>query len=368
MKFSFKYVVYIILLIALLACLGMMISIRSTSEPLLPTPPPTPVPTPTPTPVPTPTPEPEYYTISFVGDNTLASDDGGGRYNSVIENDMTRPYANVAEYFKDDDLSIANLECTISDVPLFSDMLFHFRTPSENLQILKNGNIDFVTTANNHSGDFGEEGLESTFTALDAAGISYGADGQSVIYETESGLKVGIFCAEEFAYKSACVEAINSLRSKGAEYIICALHWGNEGSYHPTDDQQTLAHALIDAGADVIYGSHPHVLQPVEEYNGGIIMYSLGNWSFGGNSNPRDMDTAIVQLTVKRDIDGSISTDATTLIPCRISSTADYNDYCPTPYEVDSEEYIRALSKLNGTFEGADLNVDYSFMYQTPTE
>ena len=127
--------------------------------------------------------------------------------------------------------------------------------------------------------------------------------------------------------------------------------------------QTSLAHAAIDAGADLVYGSHPHVLQPVEEYGDGFIIYSLANWSFGGNSRPADMDTAIVQLTVMRDTDGAVSIFDYKLIPCRVSSVSSHNDYCPTPYEEGSEDYERALSKISGVYSGPNFNVDYSFMH-----
>ena len=167
----------------------------------------------------------------------------------------------------------------------------------------------------------------------------------------------------------ACVAAITAMKEQGAEYIICMFHWGQEEVvYHPKQVQIDLAHACIDAGANLIYGSHSHCLQPIEEYNGGLVLYSMGNWSFGGNTGPKDMDTAIVQVSVKRDLDGSISNDSYTIIPCCISSRPvlegymdyGYNDFCPTPYAEGTELYARALSKILGSYEGPDGVVDYS--------
>ena len=129
-----------------------------------------------------------------------------------------------------------------------------------------------------------------------------------------------------------------------------------------------LARACVDAGADLVYGSHSHCLQPMEEYNGGIILYSMGNWSFGGSSGPTDPDTAIFQLTIRRDPDGSIHNDSYEIIPCCVSSDLAaaaakkdmYNNYQPTPYEPGTEAYDRAMSKITGTYEGKDLSTDYS--------
>ena len=112
-------------------------------------------------------------------------------------------------------------------------------------------------------------------------------------------------------------------------------------------------------------------MQPYELYNDSIILYSMGNWSFGGNSGPRDMDTAIVQITVEKALDGGISTKMLKIIPCCVSSRpvtegytgSGYNDYRPTPYEKDSEDYNRAMSKITGSYDGPDVNVDYSNWY-----
>jgi poly-gamma-glutamate synthesis protein (capsule biosynthesis protein) len=138
------------------------------------------------------------------------------------------------------------------------------------------------------------------------------------------------------------------------------MHWGLEGSYQVTGGHAQLGQAAIDAGADLVYGSHPHVLQKIEEYNGGYIFNSLGNWSFGGNTAPRDRDTAIIQVTVKRDANGIVSLDGYSAIPCCLSSTPSINDYRPEPYEEGSDEWKRTMSKLDGTWTGADLVIDYS--------
>ena len=138
------------------------------------------------------------------------------------------------------------------------------------------------------------------------------------------------------------------------------MHWGIEGSYRVTGGQEQLGRAAIDAGADIVYGSHPHVLQRIDEYNGGYIVNSLGNWSFGGNTAPRDRDTAIVRFSVKRDLDGTVSVEGYEVVPCCLSSTEGINDYRPTPYEEGSEAYERTMSKLDGSFDGPDLVVDYS--------
>lgn len=337
---------------------------------------PSPSPTPEPTPTPTPEPTPEYFTLSFIGDCTLTShqmlwEQSPYHYAMRMNGDYAYPFSNTIDYFDDDDFTFANLECTFSDQVLYSAQTFYFRAPTEWAQILTYGGVDFVTTANNHMYDFGETGAADTFAALEYWGIPYGKDGQVQLYTTESGLTLGIYCAyrDYNPSKDAAVEAIAQLREQGAEYVICAFHWGQELFYEPTQKQIELAHACVDAGADLIYGSHSHCLQPLEEYNGGLILYSMGNWSFGGNTSPSDRDTAIVQVSVKRDLDGTVTTDSYDIIPCCVSSLpvgadngAD-NDYRPTPYAEGTEEYDRALSKLLGTYEISSQGADYSGWY-----
>lgn len=334
----------------------------------------------TPSVEPTPTPEPEYFVISAIGDCTLTSHQNIGKneaksYASKMGEDYAYPFSNTVSYFESDELTIANLECTLSDARLSSMEQFYFLCPSAYAQILTEGKVDFVTTANNHAMDFGQRGLDDTYAALEEYGVPYGKEGEAQILTTENGLKIGIYCDYHKYYPDpdTCTAAIRGLRDEGADYVICMFHWGKELNYQPQQEQIDLAHTCIDAGADLIYGSHSHCLQPVEEYNGGYILYSMGNWSFGGSTNPRDPDTAIVQIRICREGDGSVHNDALSVIPCSVSSrpalegyTGDnYNDYCPTPYEEGSEGYERTMSKLDGSYEGGNVVVDYSNWYHS---
>ena len=368
-----KYLVSVLCLFVAFCAMGVIVMKRISSaavQPSAPTPSPAetveptpePTPTPVPTPTPTPEPEPEYFTISYIGDCTLASHQYTSDYSQKMNGDYSYPFANTVEYFRNDEYTIGNLECTFSDQNLWSDQTFFFRAPAEWANILVEGCVDFVTTANNHSMDFGTTGAEDTYAALEAVNIPYGKEDQAQIVTTPNGLKLGIYCAfnNYTPDTGKCLAAIEQLKNDGADYIICAFHWGIELHVRPEQYQIDLAHACIDAGADMVYGSHPHCLQPIEEYNGGVILYSMGNWSFGGNTNPSDWDTAIVQVTLKRDLDGSVTNDGITVIPCCVSQARDSNDYRPTPYGEGTEEYDRVISKLDGSYDGPNGNADYS--------
>ena len=309
--------------------------------------------------------EPNTFVISMVGDCTLASIQTGRDFDSYIDKNGTSwPFSGVLEYLSKDEFTLANLECAFSDEALKSSSLFYFRGPSSYADILMQGSVECVTLGNNHTDDFGAKGVADTKAAVDAAEGSWTAAGESKVFTTEHGLKIGVYCPGWTGLsKNNVITGIQKLKDDGADILIFAPHWGVEGSYRVNANQEALAHAAIDAGAHIVCGTHPHVLQKMESYNGGYIFYSLGNFSFGGNTAPRDVDTAIAQVTVKKDGDGWVI-DGYDLIPCRLSSTDSKNDYRPRPYDKDEDGYARTIGKLDGSWTGSDLNVDYSFMYQ----
>lgn len=310
------------------------------------------------TPAPTPTPDPEYYTISFVGDCTLASANGGGDYKNTVGDDYAYPFAETVQYLSDDDFTLANLECALTTHNVGAIELFLFKADPSYVNIMLEGSVEFVTLANNHAKDYGTTGYEETRETVEAAGIGYAGFDEWALYDA-NGLTIGVY-AFSFGTVAQIEAGIAALKEAGAEFIIAAMHWGTEGTYSPTETQIKQGHAAIDAGADVVYGSHSHTLQPVEEYEGKYIFYSMGNWSFGGNTGPRDRDTAIARLEVTKNGDEANVTGYT-IIPCSLSGGTTGNNYQPTPYEEGSEEYERVLSKLDGSFEGSDLVVNYYF-------
>ena len=297
----------------------------------------------------------ESYVLTFAGDCTLGSNlnnayNGYGFFKTVGD-DMAYPFVNVKSYFEEDDLTLVNLEgpLCVGGNPAVKNHVF--RGNPEFVNMLTENGVEFASLANNHSQDYGNIGYAETKENLENAGISYVERDSSVIVTTESGLTVGIYGAVYYLMEADVIEKeISKLRRTGVDLIIFAPHWGSENSYTPTDDQEYLAHVAIDAGADIVFGTHPHVLQPIEEYKDGVILYSLGNFCFGGNIYPKDYDTALIQLEVIRAADGSVSLGETTIIPACISSVSDRNNYQPTLYEEGSEGYERVMKKLSGTF------------------
>lgn len=300
---------------------------------------------------PTPTMAPVSLTVSVVGDCTLGTDenfDYDTSLNAYYENyGADYFFSNVKSIFSADDLTIANFEGTLTNSEEREDKEYAFKAPAEYAGILTSGSVEAVNTANNHSHDYGDQGYEDTISALDSAGIlNFGYD-KTIVTEVK-GVKVGLVgiyeLKDHLERKEQLKQNIAKVKAEGAQVTIVIFHWGNEKEEVPDSNQTTLAHLAIDEGADLVCGHHPHVLQGIEEYKGKNIVYSLGNFCFGGNQHPSDMDTMIFQQTFTVDQNGVKADNVTNIIPCSVSSDSDYNNYQPTPAEGD--EATRILNKI----------------------
>lgn len=301
------------------------------------------------------TPEPKMdpvsLTLSVVGDCTLGTDeyfDYDTSLNAYYENYGADYFmANVKSIFSKDDLTIANFEGTLTESTEREDKQFAFKAPASYANILTAGSVEAVNTANNHSHDYGEESFNDTLKALDTANILHFGYDETAVTEVK-GVKVGLVGIYELndhlGREEQLKQNIAKVKQDGAQLIVVIFHWGNEKEEVPDENQKTLGHLAIDEGADLVCGHHPHVLQEIEEYKGKNIVYSLGNFCFGGNAYPSDMDTIIFQQTFTIDQNGVKDDNATNIIPCSISSDSDYNNYQPTPAE--GEEATRIMQKI----------------------
>ena len=301
------------------------------------------------------TPEPKMdpisLTLSVVGDCTLGTDeyfDYDTSLNAYYENYGADYFmANVKSIFSKDDLTIANFEGTLTESTEREDKQFAFKAPASYANILTAGSVEAVNTANNHRHDYGEESFNDTLKALDTANILHFGYDETAVTEVK-GVKVGLVGIYELndhlGREEQLKQNIAKVKQDGAQLIVVIFHWGNEKEEVPDENQKTLGHLAIDEGADLVCGHHPHVLQGIEEYKGKNIVYSLGNFCFGGNAYPSDMDTIIFQQTFTIDQNGVKDDNVTNIIPCSISSDSDYNNYQPTPAE--GEEATRIMQKI----------------------
>ena len=316
---------------------------------------------------------PVSLTLSVVGDCTLGTDetfDYDTSLNAYYENYGADYFLqNVRSIFSTDDLTIANFEGTLTDSDEREDKTFAFKAPASYASILSGSSVEAVNTANNHSHDYGDQGFDDTLAALDDAGIVHFGYDETAVMDIK-GIKVGMVGIYELYdhldREQQLKDNIAKVQADGAQLIVVIFHWGNETETVPDSNQTTLGRKAIDLGADLVCGHHPHVLQGIETYKGKNIVYSLGNFCFGGNSSPSDMDTMIYQQTFTIDADGVKNDNVTNIIPCSISSAAydGYNNYQPTPAEGD--EATRILEKINersswiSTAEGTTFTAEYN--------
>lgn len=264
---------------------------------------------------------PDSLTISITGDIMLSR--GVTQYLDQYGYDY--PYDAVRDLFLQDDWTIGNLECAITDRENAADKTkrFIFRADPENATALARGGYDCVSLANNHSMDYLSDGLLDTMVNLEENGLVFAgaaadsASDSSTIFE-KNGIRVGLlaysaFPPEGFFYNKdkPSVRYIGTMDLTGLEkdltdladcdFTIVYFHWGIEYDPFRSIEQELLAKAAIDAGADFVVGTHPHVLQEAEVYKGKYIYYSLGNFIFDRQIPPGTDESMILQLTITGD-------------------------------------------------------------------
>ena len=305
--------------------------------------------------------EPVTITVSAAGDCTLGTDEFfdwsdslPAKYEGV--GDPAYFFQNVQPIFSQDDLTIVNFEGTLTTSEEREDKQFAFKADPAYAKILTAGSVEAANMANNHSKDYGEQSYIDTIKALEDEGITTFGYDRTAVMEIK-GVKVGLLgtyvLREGLGIKDSMMANLESLKEQGAQIIIASFHWGSEKAYEPDSTQIELAHAAIDNGADLVLGHHPHVLEGIEEYQGKNIVYSLGNFCFGGNAYPSDMNTMIFQqtFTIK---DGALQQDnVKNIIPGRISSEDGYNNYQPTPAKGEQgDDILKKIKEYSSWVQG----------------
>lgn len=285
-------------------------------------------------------------TLSAVGDCTLGSDyrvtGAEGTFDEAMRlagGDLSAPFAGVVSVLSKDDLTIANLEGPLSHAKASVDHTFVFNGDPAYAGVLAKGSVEMVNLANNHAGDFGNEGMKQTIEAVDKASVGSFGNGR-IDVRTVKGIEVvniGYLGGGDGVEKRVVKDVKKHKRPDNL--VIVTFHWGIEGSNAPNDDQTRLGRAVVDAGADLVLGHHPHVIQGIETYKGRHIVYSLGNFVFGGNSNPADKDSMIYQEVFAKEA-GVVVSKENRVIPVSISSVATKNDFHPVLLEGAAKERV----------------------------
>jgi len=314
-------------------------------------------------------------TISAVGDVTLGNYRDQGYEGSFRQTygkveDKGYFFENVAEIFREDDMTIANLEGTLTFSEEYEPgRTYNIKGDPEYAFLLSDASVEAVSMANNHRLDYGENGSKDTVASLEEAGVAWAYERNLGFYDVKD-IRIGWVSVNEASQGKSVErfleEGIAKLREEGAQLVLACCHWGTEKEYYPEEYQRELGRKCIDWGADLVIGHHPHVLQGIERYEGRYIVYSLGNFCFGANKNPSDKDTMIFQQTfIFREGELLLEEGNARVIPCRVSSVTTRNDFKPTP--LDGEEGQRVLNRINEFSKEFGISADSSgkLMLQT---
>ncbi len=295
--------------------------------------------------------EVRQLTISFAGDCTLGGFKGqsGGNllrdYYEMYGNDYF--FQNVREIFAQDDITYVNLEGALTPYKQVIEKKYPIKGEPEYVGALQSGSIEVVNLANNHTYDCGQAGYDSCRQLLAESGIAYCGELETCTLE-RNGIKTGFIGLNCWGMNNTLAKKLQNLitrlKNERCDIVCVMFHGGIEREYESNTVTEAFAHRAIDCGADIVVGAHPHVVQGIEIYQGKVICYSLGNFSFGANKNPSDKDTFIYQQTFFVDGTGAVTYGQGRIIPCKVSSTDTKNDYCPTPQT--GAEYDRIMQKL----------------------
>ena len=296
---------------------------------------------------------PTTITISFAGDCTLGTDENfsySGSFTQYYdENGADYFFAGVKDIFAADDLTVVNCEGVLTDATTRDDKEYAYKGKPEYAEIFARSSIECTGIWNNHIYDYGWGSRGDTIDALESAGLVVFGD-EIIGYTEVKGVKIALIAGNMLttglSEENNVIPRIYEAQSQGAQIIIVQMHWGEMSEYNPTDAQIQLARDCIDAGATIVEGSHQHVLQGYEEYNGHYIVYGLGNFCYGGSRGLFDPDCYIFQQTFTL-IDGEIQpadSSSINVIPCLISSDRSVNNY--QPVVVDGDEAARVEGKI----------------------
>ncbi|SKC82992.1 CapA family protein [Maledivibacter halophilus] len=287
--------------------------------------------------------------ISFAGDCTLGNYDGSAYAYSFLHvleeqsNDYAYFFKKVRPVFQNDDLTLVNLETPLTNSTEKDDKEFAFKGDPSFVNILKAGSIEMVNISNNHIYDYSQKGFLDTIENLKKSDIYYSGEGHIAYYNVKDMTIASIGYRGWGTYiKTHLKKDIKEAKEK-ADIVLVSFHWGDENKYYPNDVQKTLGRFAIDEGADVVVGHHPHVIQGIEKYKDKYIVYSLANFCFGGNRNPKDKDTFIFQAEFAID-NKKITNIQGNIIPCSVSSVKHVNNYQPVILE--GEEKERVLNRI----------------------
>jgi len=295
---------------------------------------------------------------------------------SLQTRENRNPFGKVSQAFEDKDILFGNLETVLSKHGKEVEKAVVLRTSPDKVGYLQEAGFDVLNVANNHILDLGVEGCNQTFEVVNKYELRFIGVGNREFAERwaiveKKGIKIGFVGYYQGGFKdtqsgvivnpideSGIIRDIERLRSE-CDLVVVSLHWGIEKVFYPSPKQVTLAHKLIDAGATIILGHHPHVLQGIERYRDGLIAYSLGNFQFefnpaecAGKRNKRTNQSIILSLELRKN-----GLENHNIIPVMIDE-----DFVPyAPIEEEQEEIRHFLSEISKPLSRSTLTEKWWF-------
>lgn len=301
---------------------------------------------------------PKTFTITVAGDTTLGSTPDLRKREDCFENVAAEKgydwfFSGLYDLFSDDDLTLINFEGTLTESENIKAKKFNFKGPAEYTDILTLGSVEAVNIANNHIVDYGETGKEDTIANLQNANLIVSGGGMLGIFE-KNGVKVGMtgYCFPYSNGKKDISKDVQQLREAGCQIVVASFHWGSEYREDFTAEQRSIGRAAIKAGADIVVGHHPHIVQGIERYEDTYILYSLGNLVFGGNVDPDDRDAYAARLTFTV-YEDRCDPPAMSIVPLRLTELSDGTDYRPVPAQgEDADRIVKRILKRSYQMDG----------------
>lgn len=330
--------------------------------------------------------------VKFFGDTMAHYDQvqyaynyGGGVY------DFSNQFTYISDYVKDSDLSITNYETTTNPNRAYAGYPA-FNTPGEYLKAIKNAGFNVVTTANNHTLDTDEEGVFTTIDAIKEAGLDFvgthKTDDEKILYKEINGIKIAILSytygcngkvdlltpreevgSVNYLHDDLIEKDIKEAKKNGADFIIVYPHWGIEYETYPVKEVVEKAHKMVDWGADLVIGNHPHVVQPVEKYTtksgrDGLIAYALGNFvsmqSFESFGDARVEQSLSIELNLEKDKkNGNKKIGEIKYHPLWIASN--YDEYGVSVKTYKCEDFLEGGSKYKEVNENQRARIKQAY-------
>lgn len=310
-------------------------------------------------------------TMTFTGDVTL----GGENYLQGRDYSFSGYAArfgydyffrNVAGLFREDDVTVINLEGTLTDSSAQENTgkTYRFRAPRDFVKILTGSSVEACCITNNHVWDFGNQGFRSTHETLDEAQIGYFGVREVYVHE-QDGIRIGflaLYSSEYSSNKQWCIDKIAALKASGVNAVVFCFHMGTEYSPVHHESQERLANFAVDAGADLVIMHHPHVVQGIDIIKNRTVFYSLGNFCFGGNCKVRALESMLVQAQFVFSDTGAYKGQRFAVYPAHISGTDPESNFQPVLVRGEDAANVLQLIQFDTKFQLPDFDEERGSM------